>query len=131
MRTRRHDEAGFTLVELLIVVLIIGMLAAIALPVFVGQSNKAHDAPAKSDLRNAVTHIEACIIDASAASDCVASQIDELPSGVTFVAPVSNAREYMIREASRSGGVFFIETRAGRQLRTCTGTAGGCDDGSW
>ncbi|HUR48349.1 MAG TPA: prepilin-type N-terminal cleavage/methylation domain-containing protein, partial [Acidimicrobiales bacterium] len=54
-RRRREDEQGFTLIELMVVVLIIAILIAIAIPTFLGAQDRARDRAAQSDLRNAFT----------------------------------------------------------------------------
>lgn len=51
-------SAGFTLVELLIIVAIIAVLAVIAIPQFISYRSRSIDAQMKSDLRNAAVAVE-------------------------------------------------------------------------
>ena len=57
------DEDGFTLIELMVVVLIIAILIAIALPTFLGLRQRAQDRAAQSDLRNGLAAAKAFYTD--------------------------------------------------------------------
>ncbi len=59
----RRDVRGFTIIELLIVVVIIGILAAIAIPKFANTKQKAYVASMRSDLRNLATAQEGYLHD--------------------------------------------------------------------
>jgi type IV pilus assembly protein PilA len=50
-----REERGFTLIELMVVVLIIAILIAIAIPTFLGARQRAQDRAAQSNVRNALT----------------------------------------------------------------------------
>jgi type IV pilus assembly protein PilA len=54
-RLQGERESGFTLIELMVVVLIIAILIAIAIPTFLGARQRAQDRAAQSNLRNALT----------------------------------------------------------------------------
>jgi type IV pilus assembly protein PilA len=58
------EEKGFTLIELMIVIAIIGILAAIAIPQFAAYRQRSYNSAAQADLRNAATAQEAYFIDA-------------------------------------------------------------------
>ncbi len=55
LNERRQDETGFTLIELMVVVLIMGILMAIAIPTFLSTQGSANDASAKSNATNTFT----------------------------------------------------------------------------
>ncbi len=57
------NENGFTLIEVMIVIAIIGILAAIAIPNFVQYRNKAYNATAQADTKNAYTSAQAYFTD--------------------------------------------------------------------
>ena len=61
--TKREDQRGFSLIELLIIIAIIGILAAIAIPQFSSYRQRAYNVSAESDLRNTATVQEAYYTD--------------------------------------------------------------------
>jgi type IV pilus assembly protein PilA len=82
-----REEDGFTLIELMVVVLIIAILMAIAIPTFLGAQNKAKDRAAQSDLRNAITAVRTIATDDSGLFTNVnAVNLLAAEGGLTFAA---------------------------------------------
>jgi prepilin-type N-terminal cleavage/methylation domain-containing protein len=59
----KKDEKGFTLIELMIVIAIIGILAAIAIPQFNAYRARSYNASANTDIRNLMTSCEGYFVD--------------------------------------------------------------------
>jgi len=125
-----RDDRGFTLVETLVVMLIIGLLVAISILVMRDQREKAQDVDAKSNATSLARFVEACYIESSDYRDCETVDLGTntglpLGTGVGQVDVASGAsNEFMITAYSRSGGRFTIETTGAYSLRR------GCDDAS-
>ncbi|AGH40434.1 type IV pilin protein [Bifidobacterium thermophilum] len=58
LNRRKKGEKGFTLVELLVVVIIIGILAAVAVPIYLNQRKSAWRSSVQSDVKNASLVLE-------------------------------------------------------------------------
>jgi type IV pilus assembly protein PilA len=145
LRERSRSESGFTLVELLVVMLILGLLAAIAIPSFFNQRDKARDADAKSLARTAQTAAETYATDNggsytgvdAAALILVEETLNQADGGDgsgdgdALTASSAASDEYVVTVDSATGNDFSI-SRAGNgtvSLSCNTGGQDGCPTG--
>src|SRR6266545_1424262 len=93
------NRTGFTLIEILIVLVIIGLLAAIAIPKFGNTKEKAFIASMKSDLRNLVTAEEAYFADSTAYTE--QTDCNTAPAPGRRVVPVARQHPRQAQGTSR------------------------------
>jgi prepilin-type N-terminal cleavage/methylation domain-containing protein len=136
----RRDERGFTLVELLVVLLIIAILAAIGIATFANQSSKAHDTDAKSSLVTAQTTIESLRVDRGSYALITADDLREHEHALdsaTGLDVTTTDDSYTITVESKSGasggGPFHLARQGELTTRTCDRPDhGACRvDGTW
>jgi type IV pilus assembly protein PilA len=136
LRPAVSDEQGFTLVELLVVVLCIGILAAMAIPSFLNQRQKAQDGAAKSDARTAQTAAETFYINDQTYPTSAAQlqSIESALNNANITTVTGGATTYTITVTSKSTNTYTISRSAtGIITRTCAPAGkGACAiNGSW
>ena len=137
---RRDEEQGFTLIELMVVVLIIAILIAIAIPTFLGARARAQDRAAQSDLRNALTAEKTVYTDNQQYDATTANMkaiepslnwngaISTRPALSVSVGTTVTANDTVcVSETSKSGTVFSLaDIGAGANAGTYYGKATAC-----
>jgi type IV pilus assembly protein PilA len=127
------EESGFTLVELLVVMLILGLLIAVAIPTFFNQKQKANDADSKAMAHTAQTAIETYATDHNGSylnADLTALQAIEGTVDATVAVSGATATGYTITVTNPDTTHTFSIVRAGGTFGfPCTpGGQGGCPD---
>lgn len=150
-----RKEEGFTLIELMVVVLIIAILVAIAIPTFVGVRNRANDRAAQSNVRNALAAAKTYYVD-NQAYTASTTEFENIEPTLEYVTATADAnawenkvaifkggdnvdadRMQVLASESRTGTVFCLADiatgpNAGTYYKTnCTGSEGESTVATW
>lgn len=140
IRQAWRDEAGFTLVELLIVMIILASLAAVALAAFISQKQKATDTKAKSMAHTAMVTMESCGVESNGGYEpCDAERLRSMestlpPAPILEVSGLATDEYTIAVESVPPGRIYTVRRSGGGGIEfTCVVKGeGGCPaSGTW
>jgi type IV pilus assembly protein PilA len=128
LRFGLQGRRGFTIIELLVVIIIIAILTTIAIPTYMGQREHAQDAAAYSLVRDSLTAVQGAFIDTNDYSDLTASGLNSFEPSIHFVqggspivdtspaaisgAITAAARNHEVQFYAESANVIELATRS-------------------
>jgi len=114
MHPASRKEHGFTLVELMIVVLIIAVLAGIAIPSFLNTRTRSQDQAAKSNLRNALSSAQALYADLQDYSLVTPEALTDEEPSLQFQAAASDGPKVISVATAEDQIVLAAESASGK-----------------
>ena len=133
-------QKGWGAIAIVLVILIVGILAAIAIVVFTGQSRKAYDAGAKQTLDTAQTAIETYRVDHGDFCGATVADLQAIEPTLNDAGSLSvsscdsgDAQTYVlaVHSASTDGTAYTLTYADGLMARTCAPAGNGCANGTW
>jgi type IV pilus assembly protein PilA len=122
---RMRDDKGFTLIELMVVVLIIAILIAIAIPTFLGMRRRAQDRAAQSNLRNGITAAKAFYTDSDTYTGFNVTAAEATEPSLTWQTTAPAAEGQVQIDADTTGQVAHLVARSASGTFFCVRDSGG------
>jgi type IV pilus assembly protein PilA len=135
---RLSSERGFSLIELLIAILIIGILAAIALPAFLNQTKKADGSATKTQVGTLQTTMQAYANEHGGSFEgATLAELQRIEptlkdtTTATASVPKAEADAFEVESVAKGGEKYKLENNKGTITRKCEPAGkGGCSAGS-
>lgn len=132
MISLKRKQSGFTIVELLIVIVVIGILAAIVYITFTGVQKKGRDAERKTDIHDIYSQVEVYY-----AENTKYPSLDEINSSTFRDASLQGLNEDALEDPSNSGTTALLDAAPAADSDTYQyayvvddGSGGACDNGA-